>query len=132
MSNSATLPGAATFTASFTALNEGAQSRPLLLTKDRNGDFTIGKILQTAHILVGRQKWVEPGIFRRRQQIGIRSRSCCCADWVPFETHAPLALPGMISTTRHCDESRLTTAINHQVPERSGKYPRYQALHLGA
>jgi hypothetical protein len=39
----------------YNALNVGAQLRPLLLTKDHYRDFTTGKILLIAHILVGRQ-----------------------------------------------------------------------------
>jgi hypothetical protein len=43
----------------------------LVPAKNHYGDFTTRKILLIADVLVDRQKYVEPRIFRRNQQLAI-------------------------------------------------------------
>src|ERR1035438_4750449 len=52
-------------------LNVRPKQRPLLLAENDDCDFTGRQILLKAHVLVGSQQKVEPGSFRRGQQIAI-------------------------------------------------------------
>jgi hypothetical protein len=71
MSTSAKLPGVAVLTASTYKLDVWPNVRPLLLAKHDDCNCPGRKVLLISHVLVGRQKQIEPGLFRCRQQFAV-------------------------------------------------------------
>ncbi len=76
--------------------------RPLRVRKHQNGNLAASQVLLILDILVCREQYLEAGRLRGVQvATGIR---------VPRKTHAPLRLPGTLSTTGHCDQSSAAIA----------------------
>lgn len=87
------------------ALDVTPKARPLLPAENHSRDLTARKILLIAHVFVGGKQHIEPGLFRRVEQIAISepvpTLLCRSADSVPFEIRTEWYRCRLIEKNKH-------------------------------